>query len=176
MVKKPKRPFNPWSELDRLEKEWWILDADNNPKPVRVREWSEWYEAAARKGLADGLTNDPRRVAQTDLATVWVSTVFLGVNHQWGDGPPILFETMVFTREKFPKEFAGKIKWHRDDLDTFRYSTWDDAVTGHNAIVRRYQKLEADALAGIKTGKVSATKGVAREVADKAKDKNGTPK
>jgi hypothetical protein len=25
-----------------------------------------------------------------------VSTVFLGMNHQFGDGPPLLWETMVF--------------------------------------------------------------------------------
>lgn len=167
---KNKRPHDPWNALDRLKKDWWILDEEHYPKVVTAREWSEWYEAAAKKGQGEA-THDPRRVASTNLATVWISTVFLGVNHQWGDGPPILFETMIFTHDKFPREFKGKIKWSRDDLDTFRYATWDDAQTGHDAIVRRYQKLEADALAGIKSGKVSATKGVARAVADKAKDK-----
>lgn len=165
MVKEPKRPFDPFAELARLKKDWWILDEDHNPKTVTVREWSEWYEAASKDG------REARRVASTETATMWVSTVFLGINHQFGDGPPILFETMIFTREEYPKEFEGKITWHRDDLDTIRYATWDDALTAHTTIVRRIQKAEADALADIKKGRVSATKGVAREVADKAKRK-----
>lgn len=150
MVKKPKRPHDPWNSLSRLQKDFWILDEQRNPQAVDARAWAEWYEAAARKGLAEGVPFDPRRVASTETATVWVSTVFLGTNHNWsGKGPPILFETMVFTKDEFPREYKGKIKWHRDDLDTFRYSSWDDAETGHKAIVRRIQKLEADALADV---------------------------
>lgn len=44
--------------------------------------------------------NDPngKRVAQTEVAPgVKVSTVCLGLNHNWDDdGDPIIFETMVF--------------------------------------------------------------------------------
>jgi hypothetical protein len=150
MVKKPRRPFDPFSELDRLQKDWWILDEQHIPHAVDVRSWAEWYEAAARKGQADGMPFDPRRVALTETATMRVSTVFLGANHQWGKGPPILFETMVFTLDQFPREFEGKIRFSPDDFDTFRYSSWDDAEAGHRATVRRIEKAEADALAAIK--------------------------
>lgn len=35
--------------------------------------------------------------SSTDPTVHWrVSTVWLGTDHQWGDGPPLLFETMVF--------------------------------------------------------------------------------
>lgn len=38
-----------------------------------------------------------RRVAETRIGRAfWVSTVFFGLDHQWRDGPPVLFETMVF--------------------------------------------------------------------------------
>lgn len=38
-----------------------------------------------------------RRVArETVCAGVDVSTVFLGMDHGWGDGPPVLWETMIF--------------------------------------------------------------------------------
>jgi hypothetical protein len=48
--------------------------------------------------------------------------VFLGIDHNFfGDGPPILFETMVF---------GGPM-----DQDQRRYSTWDEAEFGHAAIV-----------------------------------------
>src|SRR6188508_2453573 len=62
-----------------------------------------------------------RRVALTILDSgITVSTVFLVHNHQWGSGPPLLFETMVFGTD--------------DDM-TERYSTWDEAQVGHDAIV-----------------------------------------
>jgi len=66
-----------------------------------------------------------RRVAFTEVAPgIAVSTVFLGLDHRYGgSGPPIVFETMVF-----------------DDYgagDCYRYATWDDAVTGHEAVVAR---------------------------------------
>ena len=72
---------------------------------------SEWFESA---------TN--RIVAQTQIDTAeLVSTVFLGVDHSFGEGPSILFETMVF---------GGN--W---DLGQRRYSTWDEAEKGHRRVV-----------------------------------------
>lgn len=38
-----------------------------------------------------------RVVAQTDIGDTKVSTVFLGLDHQYGEGPPLLFETMIFS-------------------------------------------------------------------------------
>ena len=52
-----------------------------------------------------------------------VSTVFLGIDHQHDDGPPHLFETLVF---------GGPM----DDAME-RYSTWADAEAGHVAMVER---------------------------------------
>jgi hypothetical protein len=46
-----------------------------------------------------------------------VSTVFLGIDHNFGNGPPLLFETMVFGGE-----YDGYCK---------RYSTWEEAEGGH---------------------------------------------
>ena len=42
-----------------------------------------------------------RHVAKENIKTdngeiVTVSTVFLGLDHSFGDGPPLLFETMIF--------------------------------------------------------------------------------
>lgn len=64
-----------------------------------------------------------RHVALDEVAPgITVSTVFLGLDHNWTDhGPPILFETMVF-----------------DDYDRpyqQRYSTWEEAEIGHRAKV-----------------------------------------
>jgi hypothetical protein len=54
---------------------------------------------------------------------VGVSTVFLGINHAFDDyADPILFETMVFGGD------------HNDHME--RYTTWDEAVKGHEKIVK----------------------------------------
>jgi len=64
---------------------------------------------------------DQRRVAETEAITdVRVSTVFLGLDHGFG-GTPLLFETMVFGGEA--------------DMECWRYSTWDAAQAGHDAVV-----------------------------------------
>jgi hypothetical protein len=59
--------------------------------------------------------------------TYWVSTVFMGLDHGWGD-QPALFETMI-TRVTGPNtEWGGDHEW----LDyQERYATWDQAVDGH---------------------------------------------
>lgn len=66
---------------------------------------------------------DPRRIiAQDDLAGgVCVSTVFLVLDHSFGDGPAILWETMVF---------GGK-----HHLAEWRYTSRSNAVAGHAAAV-----------------------------------------
>jgi hypothetical protein len=54
-----------------------------------------------------------KRVAQTALPDgKWVSTVWLGLNHAWNGGPPLIFETMVFTSLS---DFT--------EIETRRYST-----------------------------------------------------
>lgn len=62
-----------------------------------------------------------RIVAQTyigeGLDEVHVSTVLLVINHQFGNGPPLIFETMVF---------GGNL-----DQDQYRYSTLEEAKEGH---------------------------------------------
>ena len=72
---------------------------------------------------AHGLENADRTVAKTKIGDVLISTVFLGLNHNWGAGPPTLFETMAF---------GGKL-----DQECERYSTWEEAERGHRRMVAR---------------------------------------
>ena len=60
------------------------------------------------------MTGDEKRVDFNSFGEVEVSTVFLGIDHQFGYGKPLLFETMIF---------GGK----NDGYQT-RYSTWEEAV------------------------------------------------
>lgn len=85
---------------------YYALDEHKQLVPVPLREWANGYEDAAM-----------RRVAWTVRGPVTVSTVFMGLNHQFGEGPPLVYETLVM---------GGR---YDDWMD--RYSTWDDAVLGH---------------------------------------------
>jgi hypothetical protein len=59
---------------------------------------------------------------------ITISTVFLGIDHNFSqEGPPVVFETMVFGGEQ-------------DELCE-RYSTWKEAVYGHNHMVERMKDL-----------------------------------
>lgn len=67
----------------------------------------------------------PHAVAKTDLGHVFVSTVFIGIDHNFGDyGPPILYETMVFPGKD------GRVTDYID-LDCSRYATREAAKAGH---------------------------------------------
>lgn len=65
------------------------LDEHGNPVACSLVEWATMFEKMAE-----------RRVALTIFGDFEVSTVFLGLDHNFGEeGPPILWETMVFTKK-----------------------------------------------------------------------------
>lgn len=91
---------------------YYILDKDKNPVPCAdIAQWGEWMFEKDNKKI----------VAQTHIGDVMVSTVFLGIDHNWAfdNSAPILFETMVFGGDK--------------DLDSYqeRYRTYKEAMEGH---------------------------------------------
>ncbi len=66
-------------------------------------------------------SEDHWRVARETVNGVDVSTVFLGIDHAFGGGPPLLFETMIF---------GGPHNEYQE-----RYSTWEEAEAGHKRAV-----------------------------------------
>lgn len=65
-----------------------------------------------------------KRVALTTVRGYMISTVWLGLDHNFsGKGPPLIFETMVF-----------KGRSHMD-LFCARYATEEGARIGHNFVV-----------------------------------------
>lgn len=64
----------------------YILNAQGEPVLERnFLRWALWFERAAR------------HVGEEMVGSSWVSTVFLGLDQRFGgNGPPILWETMVF--------------------------------------------------------------------------------
>lgn len=93
---------------------YYILDAERRPVATdSIEQWGLMFHDMRQ-----------RRVASTDITPeIHVSTVFVGLDHRYfGEGPPLLFETMVF---------GGPM-----DQQQWRYASWDDAETGHATAVR----------------------------------------
>jgi len=67
--------------------EHYILDKDNKIVPTDLMTWGRW------------LQNNDRKIANTVVGDNTVSTVFLGLDHSFGVGPPLLFETMIFSTD-----------------------------------------------------------------------------
>lgn len=70
-----------------------ILNDRGEPIVARSSVWTIWMEQNHKPG---GVTT----VKKEWVENVEVSTVFLGLNYNWGDGPPILWETMTFSNRK----------------------------------------------------------------------------
>ncbi len=88
-----------------------FIEANGVPRQEDdVVKWAQWFESA------------DRRVARTDISDdVYVSTVFLGLDHSFMDGIPVLYETMIFGGDS--------------DQECRRYCFREQAVIGHNATV-----------------------------------------
>src|SRR5215831_12976163 len=84
--------------------------------PVPISDFLEWG-----RWMADA----DRHVAKDYVGPIWVSTVFLGLDHSFLVGMPILFETMIFTDRMEMEELAIR-----------RYATWEQAEQGHKVALR----------------------------------------
>jgi len=92
--------------------------------PASILEWGKQSQGSQRY------------IAQDHLFGFFVSTVFLGLNHQYSPGkPPLWFETMIFDRWKgdyncvtgHPNQFI--------DLYVDRYTTREEALLGHQEAI-----------------------------------------
>jgi len=70
-------------------------------------------------------SREDRIVKKTKIGDVEVSTVFLGIDHSFGVGKPLLFETMIF---------GGGNDGYQE-----RYETWRQAEAGHRKAIKVVQ-------------------------------------
>jgi hypothetical protein len=103
---------------------YWILTDAGDPEPTEdAIAWGLWFERA---------TKDRSRIVAQDrderpgAPDVLVSTVFLGLDHAFTAGPPVLWETLVM---------GGPL-----DGEMCRYTSREAAIAGHAAMCRRVQK------------------------------------
>ena len=81
-----------------------------------LKKYETTLGAAWRRQVGELIGTDPWTVAMDQIGENEVSTVFLGWDHNWSEeGPPILFETMVFPESNI----------------CVRSSTWEEAETVH---------------------------------------------
>jgi hypothetical protein len=91
-----------------------LYDRDGNP--ITMEQWNTL------------LGNfDYKIVRQTQIGPYWVSTVWLGLDHNYFSSPPLIFETMVFgvTRDDPMLDTLGP------DIECVRYATEEQAIAGH---------------------------------------------
>ena len=93
-----------------MREEYYKLNPDGSTQPCDLMEYARQI----------GRPNT--RIARDKVGEHEISTVFLGVNHAFDNGPPLLFETMVFPE--------------CEELE--RYSTLEQAKKGHEAFLQRY--------------------------------------
>jgi hypothetical protein len=90
----------------------YYLNEDKSYTSCDVMKWCDQFE------------NMERHVADEVIDGFRVSTVWLGLDHNYGDGEPLLFETMIF----------GKSDSY-DEIYMKRYSTWEEAEEGHRKAI-----------------------------------------
>ncbi len=82
---------------------------DRQGNPMTLLEWGKKFE-----------DREYQVVAQTKVHNYFVSTIWLGLNHAFGNSRPLIFETMIFNKgEEAFSEFQQ------------RYSTEKEAKAGH---------------------------------------------
>lgn len=121
MTEKIEQPdFSKYPELNKYftKKDKFILDENNNAIPATLMEWGMFLENE----------HDRKIVKQEMVNGFRVSTVFLGLDHNWNifneeNHKPHIFETMVFKGEGGTENYCD------------RYSTWEEAEEGHKVAV-----------------------------------------
>ena len=88
---------------------------DKLGKVINLQEFGKLFE-----------DKEYRRVGSTRLWNGdWVSTVWLGINHGFGTGPELWFETMVFD-------------FKRNEKYQTRYTTLHQSEQGHELVVKQF--------------------------------------
>lgn len=92
------------------------LNDDKSVSRCKLLEWAEQLEEMYKK--------DTHHIGEDCVNNMRISTVWLGLDHQWVDGEsPLLFETMIFKDNNFDSDYLE------------RYSTYEQALEGHKKAV-----------------------------------------
>ena len=94
------------------------LHYDKQGNPISMEEWVVLFEDF-----------DNRVVGKSETAAgCLVSTVWLGLDHSFGEGPPLIFETLAYCD-------------HLSTNEMERYATLEEAQAGHTRWVEFLENL-----------------------------------
>jgi hypothetical protein len=97
-----------------------LVHFDRAGDPLTLGQWAYLFECY----------QDYRRVAVTeDVNGFWVSTVWMGIDHSFGAGPPLIFETMR-------QLGRGSLR------NEYRWPTEEAALAGHDQLVEALRRFE----------------------------------
>lgn len=109
-------------------------------RAVDTAEWAVWIETCER------------HLAETMVGKIWVSTVFLGLDHSFSltESAPVLWETMIFWKPDLDRRAKGD--WgHKGvelpgDLGDYqaRYRSEAEALRGHRVAVEKAREFFPD--------------------------------
>lgn len=88
---------------------------DRKGKPIDQRKWAELFESVEYRIIGSLEEND-----------IHISTVWLGLDHNWGRGAPLIFETMIFGGPYDQRQW----RWH----------TENEAEQAHQVIVTAFRE------------------------------------
>jgi hypothetical protein len=95
---------------------WYILDENNKPVRSTIVDCGKWLEENPER----------KAVKQEHIDDIFISTVFLGLDHAWDSDIPVLWETMIFRGE------------HDQYMD--RYTSYEEALEGHQTALNLVNK------------------------------------
>ena len=117
-----------------------MTEKDDNSTPIDDRFYKLVDRVPVRCSLAeyaDAMKDDANRIiAQATIGELQVSTIFTGIDTNWGGNTPILFETVVFG-------LPGDLR------PQWSLSTWDEALSIHNELVSLLTQHGAEPLLGL---------------------------
>lgn len=112
MIDARRREMDPFEKLDQdYERDCGPQPCDKYDRyglPLTLGEWCRRFQDFAY-----------RRIAEDWIGEIRISTIWLGTDHSFGCGPPLIFETMIFGG---PEAIDGEM---------WRYATEEEARAGH---------------------------------------------
>ena len=93
-------------------------------EPIDMMEWARLFEIP-----------EYRIVASDMVGHVWISTVWLGLDHNWLGSEPWIFETIAFVVPQ------GDDRWKATEIR--RYATHAQALEGHAQVLGLIREIES---------------------------------
>lgn len=93
---------------------------DKQGNPISLEEWAQLLED--REGYP--------RILKTECSRYVFSTVWLGLDHSFGDGPPLIFESMAFKKDDTKRNGVDA-----SGIYQARYTTLTEAKFGHYLMI-----------------------------------------